>query len=311
MHAFTAPEAGSGKSMLVDVASMISSGREAAVVAQGKTEEEMEKRLGAALVAGDVLVSIDNCETPLGGELLCQALTQQLLKIRILGKSIIVEVPSNAAIFATGNNLTIVGDMTRRVIMCSLDAQCERPETREFDTKPLGMVKANRGEYVRAALTVLRAHHVANRPRQPGIVSLGSFEGWSDSVRSALIWAGEADPCKTMEKVRTGDPKREALAAVLQSWDTFIGPAQRVSVKDIIDNATSHIIGLYGKPVYENPAFREALLVVAADGGAVNSRRLGKWLSTINGRIVGGKKIVDDGILHGNALWKLVAKSWP
>jgi hypothetical protein len=53
LHAFTAPAAGSGKSMLVDLASVIATGREAGVISQGKTEEELEKRLGALLLAGD------------------------------------------------------------------------------------------------------------------------------------------------------------------------------------------------------------------------------------------------------------------
>jgi putative DNA primase/helicase len=41
--------------------------------------------------------------------LLCQALTQQKLNIRVLGASKNVETPVNAAMYATGNNLTIVG----------------------------------------------------------------------------------------------------------------------------------------------------------------------------------------------------------
>src|SRR6266446_8622334 len=76
LHAFTAPIRGSGKSLLVDVASMISAGHETPVMAQGRTAEEFEKRLGAALIAGDGTISIDNCEQPLGGDLLCQVLTQ-------------------------------------------------------------------------------------------------------------------------------------------------------------------------------------------------------------------------------------------
>ena len=123
---------GSGKSKLVDIASMIATGHEAPVISQGRTEEEMEKRLGAALIAGDTLISFDNCEQPLGGELLCQALTQPVLKIRILGKSVIVAVPTNAMFAATGNNLIIAGDMVRRTIVGTLDPRVERPETRTF-----------------------------------------------------------------------------------------------------------------------------------------------------------------------------------
>src|SRR5215471_2416863 len=107
LHAFTAPIRGSGKSMLVDVASVTSTGHETSVMAQGGDAEEFEKRLGAALVAGDGTISIDNCEHPLGGELLCQVLTQPRVTIRILGQSRKVDVLTNATLFATGNNLRI------------------------------------------------------------------------------------------------------------------------------------------------------------------------------------------------------------
>ncbi len=53
LHAFTAPVSGSGKSLLVDVVAMIATGRLAAVIAQGQLQEESEKRLAAALLAGE------------------------------------------------------------------------------------------------------------------------------------------------------------------------------------------------------------------------------------------------------------------
>lgn len=303
LHAFNAPVAGSGKSMLVDIASMIVSGRPAAVIAQGKTEEEMEKRLGAALIAGDALVSIDNCETALGGELLCQALTQPTLKIRVLGKSLNAEVPSNAAMFATGNNLTLAGDMTRRAIRCSLDPGVERPELREFDRDPVSTIHGDRGNYAAAALTILRAFHVAGQPQQTA--PLGSFVAWSRWVRDALIWLGEADPCATMEQVRDADPRLEALTMVVEQWQAVLGE-RRVSVKEVIDAAVEQRqTGFIGRPEFVHPDLREALLVVAGDGGAISSRRLGKWLAGNQNRIVDGMKIVSDGILTGIARWRL------
>ncbi|HKN27971.1 MAG TPA: hypothetical protein VJY34_08830 [Roseiarcus sp.] len=45
LHAFSAPEAGSGKSLLVDTASTLATGEVAPVTAQGANEEELEKRL--------------------------------------------------------------------------------------------------------------------------------------------------------------------------------------------------------------------------------------------------------------------------
>ena len=221
----------------------------------------------------------------------------------MLGKSLNAEVPSNAAMFATGNNLTLAGDMTRRAIRCSLDPGVERPELREFDRDPIATVEAARGDYAIAALTVLRAFHVAGRPQQT--TPLGSFVEWSRWVRDALIWLGEADPCATMEEVRGADPKLEALTMVIEQWQAVLGQ-RRVSVKEVIDAAVDQMPSSFGsRPEFIHPDFREALLVVAGDGGAINGRRLGKWLSANQNRIIDGMKIMADGVLVGIARWRL------
>lgn len=302
LHGFNAPTAGTGKSMLVDLASLIATARPAPVIAQGKSEEEMEKRLGAALIAGDVLIAIDNCEEPLGGELLCQTMTQTSLKVRILGQSVNAEVPSNAAIFATGNNLTFEGDMTRRALRATLDAGVERPELRAFDRDPLAMVTERRGDYVSAGLTVLRAFHIAGRPQQRA--PLGSFTDWSRWVRDALIWLGEADPCDTMEELRGADPKLEALTSVLEGWREVIG-LQPANVRDVIERATEQRPQLHGRTEFVHPEFREALLRAAGEGGAINGRRLGKWIGSHQNRIVGGLRLVNAGVSAGHTRWQL------
>jgi hypothetical protein len=306
MHAFTAPTAGSGKSMLVDLVSLIASGREAGVMSPGKTEEELEKRLGALLLAGDQVIAIDNCEAPLGGEFLCSMLTQAVVRARILGLSKAPELPSNAFVTATGNNLVLVGDMTRRAILCRLDPQQERPELRIFGSNPIEAVKADRGRYLNAALTVLRAHHVAGRPSQSA--ALGSFEAWSGWVRAALLWLDQDDPVKTMEETREMDPKLDALSAVTSQWQRVIGTAS-VSVRDVIDRATAQQattgFSVYGRPEYVAPDFREALLAIAGEGGAVNSKRLGKWLAAHHGRIVCGYRIARMGLSNGILRWRL------
>jgi hypothetical protein len=307
LHGFSAPTAGSGKSMLVDIASMIASGRQAAVYAQGKTEEEAEKSLGAALIAGDALISIDNCEHPLGGERLCQALTQKSLRIRILGQSLNVEVPSNASVFATGNNLTVLGDMTRRTLLCTLDPECERPETRLFDANPIDMIQRDRGSYAVAALTIMRAFHVAGRPRQnPPLPPLGSFEAWSGLVRDALVWAGAADPVTTMDKVRETDPKLQQLISVVDQWHHALGE-RSATVKDVIELAVRSTMNVFGRPEFINSDFREALLVVAGENGVINSRKLGKWLASNKGRVVNGLRLIGQSGHASMMTWRLLS----
>jgi hypothetical protein len=50
LHAFTSPVAGTGKSLLVDLIAVLATGRLMPVVAQGANDEELEKRLNAALL---------------------------------------------------------------------------------------------------------------------------------------------------------------------------------------------------------------------------------------------------------------------
>jgi putative DNA primase/helicase len=308
LHRFTAPIAGSGKSMLVDLASVIATGREAGVIAQGTSEQEFEKRLGALLLGGDPAIAIDNCEAPLGGELLCSMLTQQTVRLRILGRSEVPELPSNAFVTATGNNLVLVGDLTRRALLCRLDPKHERPELRTFATNPVQTAKTNRGRLVTAALTVLRAFHTAGRPRQND--QLGSFEQWSDWVRGALVWLGQADPVETMEAAREMDPRRDSLTAILTQWRNVIGE-EEVPVRVIIERAIEQQVAIGGgtlnasKAGYRHPDFREVLLVVAGVDGAINGKRLGKWLAGAQGRIVQGMRVVRGGLSAGVQKWRV------
>jgi hypothetical protein len=293
LHAFTAPAPGSGKSLLVDIAATLATGQLAPVIAQGRNEEELEKRLGAALLAGDAVISIDNCEYALAGSLLCQALTQQRLNIRLLGQSRHVEVPVNAAIFATGNNLAIVGDLTRRVLLCSIDPRCERPELRQFDTDVIKAIQANRGILVAAALTVLRAWHVAGD--RVDVSPFGSFNDWSHRIRGPLSWLGRADPCDTALKVRDRDPKRAALNAVLVQWREHIGIGRPYTVQQVI-NAAVNVVD-----------FHAALLSVAVAGNSsmVSNERLGRWFKKVEGQIVEGLTLSQEGVRTGYSTWCL------
>jgi hypothetical protein len=310
LHGFSAPVMGSGKSKLVDIACLIATGREAAVMSQGKTEEEFEKRIGSLLLAGETVIPIDNCEAPLGGEFLCTVLTQTVARTRILGRSEAPELPTNAMITATGNNLVLVGDLTRRAVLCRLDPQCERPELRRFEMDPLVEIKADRPMFLVAALTVLRSYWAAGRPELPH-APLGSFEAWSRRVRDAIVWLGFEDPVATMDALRKSDPALDALSAVMNHWAAVIGE-RKVGAREIIEEAASMAPstgGVFGAPRMEfrHSDFREALLAVAGDGGAINGRRLGKWLAAQQGRIVEGRRFCRIGLSGGSMQWQLQA----
>jgi hypothetical protein len=302
MHGFDAPVAGAGKSKLVDIANVLATGHEAGVTAQGEDREEAEKRLSTLLMRGDPIIAIDNCERPLEGDLLNQALTQVRVNLRILGQSRAVTVRCASLVTATGNNLVVKGDLTRRSVIARLDPKVERPELRQYDYDPIADAKANRGELVAAALTILRAYHVAGRPRRPH--RLQGFEQWSDTVRGALIWLGVGDPAGTMNRLRKSDPVLASLTAVLHAWHGAFG-FEPVTARTAIENAEK-----------SKPDLHDALMAVAGRGGKIDSRVLGNWLAHATDRVV---NLSDDlvaqpvamenwGLKQGVAQWRLTIR---
>jgi len=295
LHGFTSPVAGTGKSLLVDVASILAAGDTAAVISLGKNEEELEKRLGAALIAGDQIIALDNCSREVESTFLCQALTQQRLKIRMLGFSRHVDTPITTLFCATGNNLVIADDLTRRALLCRLDAGMERPELRSFKRNVLEVAHRERGKLVAAALTALRAWHVASSKIAIGVDPLGSFEDWSFRIRLPLLWLGYVDPCESVAAVRDNDPGRSLLIAVLEQWRRCLGVLSRYSVQQIIARAIPDI------------DFYNVLMAVAGDsgGGGLSNKRLGRWLSKNEGKIVGRLRLNKVAAPQGYTLWQV------
>ena len=318
LHGFDAPVAGSGKSMIVDIASILATGHEAGVTAYGNPEEG-EKRLSSILMRGDPIIALDNCEAPLEGMLLNQMLTQYQVELRILGQSRIVSAQTKATPTATGNGLIIKGDLTRRSVIGLLDPKCEQPELRAFDYDPIADAKQNRGELVAAALTVLRAYHVAGRPDKPP--PLQNFVPWSDTLRGAIIWLGQGDPVNTQARLRNADPARLALRAALSAWRDQFGDDPQ-STDGVIETANKTIATLEPGTLgairtHTHPALRSALLTVAARGGGIDPRMLGNWLSRSKNRVVnlnGDGEPKDEvalepgALLHGARRWKVVTR---
>lgn len=292
MHVTSAPVAGSGKSYIIDLAAAISIGQRAPVMAAGRDEAETEKRLVSALLGGQAIISIDNVNGDLGGDFLCQMIERPIVEPRVLGSSKLMRIESRATTFATGNNIHLVGDMTRRVVLCSLDPNMERPELRQFKKSPMDQVLSDRGKYVAAALVVARAYAAAGYPDQ--LPALASFEDWSRIVRSALVWLGKPDPVKTMEAARADDPTTSSLRAALVAWHGAVGSSPLTTGK-IIDAAKR--LDPLGNRI--NGDLYQALVDVAEErGGGINARKLGCWLARHRGRVVDGLKFVDEEDSH-------------
>jgi putative DNA primase/helicase len=289
MNFFRAHDVGSGKSFLVDLMSTVSRGRPCPVITIGKSVEEAEKRLGALVLEGVPLISLDNCSGNIGGDLLCQITERPLIRIRILGKSEAPECEWRGVLFATGNNVTLVGDMTRRGLIANLDPQVERPELRSFSFDPIERVLANRGAYIGAAITIARAYLAAGCPNVCG--PLGSYGGWSRIVRSPLIWLGEQDPVASMEQVRQEDPDRRALHGLIELWLENLQLNVGYTADEIRFRANVLADPEDGEPE-KRPALRQLLLEQAGTPrGEIDNKKLGNWLKSIIGRVYTGHRI--------------------
>ena len=299
MHASRAPTAGSGKSFLWDIVASISIGQLMPVMSTGKDTDETEKRLGAAMMAGQPLISVDNISGELGGDALCQIIERPVVDIRVLGRSERVRIEARGtSTFATGNNFVVLGDMCRRVITANLDTAMEQPELRQFAFDPVGRVLADRGAYIAAALTICRAYIVAGRPKLAP--KLASFEGWSDVVRSALIWLGKADPVTSMESSKAEDPERVELIEMMDAWERVIGLGgdDRSRLAEVILKGTAMVKdGLIGMLEPKNPDLYTALEAIAFRATGKRGQRpdahlLGNFLRRFKGRVIDGKRFM-------------------
>lgn len=311
-HVARAPVAGSGKSYLVDIAAVIATGQRCPVITAGKSEEEAEKRIGAVLLGGQSIVSIDNLNGELRGDALCQMVERPLVQIRVLGKSVLMRVESRATLFATGNNIVVVGDMVRRTLMMSMDADVERPENRTFKQRPVDIVLADRGRYIAAVLTIVRAYAQAGYPG--ALPPLASYDKWSLLVRSALAWLGMADPVLSMETTRSEDPELSALRDFINGWCEAGGLHVMRSPSEIIALAEQREYtqqdDTYQKPEaqgLQHPEFYAALTAIATGVRGPDPRKLGWWLGRQKNRQIDGLKIVGDRDSHTkNMRWRLI-----
>lgn len=300
MVAITAPTPGTGKSLLADIVAMVALGRQAAMLSLGDDEAETEKRLGSALLAGDSLIVADNIEAPLKSTLLCQLLTQPSVQVRMLGFSSLVTAPTNTTVIATGNNLAILGDLRRRVMLIRLDAKTERPETRAFARDALEHVRKRRGEIIRDALTIVRAYLEATCPAV-GTSPYGGFLEWDRMVRSPLVWIGLPDPLLPADCLRETDPDLETMRALFSAWRAVFGD-NGATVAEAIAASRRHTSRMDGDTDPLNPELRDA--IQAAAGDKLDSRRLGAWLRRHRDRIIDGLRLHQDKDRHEKvALW--------
>ncbi len=293
LFAFDAPAQRSGKSLLAESLGMLAVGRKPTAIGVAKDADEFRKAITSALREGQSIVNLDNLTHPLGSPDLARAITQSEYGDRLLGANQMLRLPTNLTWTVTGNNLTFHDDLPSRTLVCRIDAGVERPEERTFAISNLPVhLLDNRKSLVAAALTILRAFHIAGRPDQ-NLRPWGGFDDWSRTIREPLVWLGMADPCRSRERVLVNDPDRDLAITVLEAWSGSFRD-RAVTSGEVIRNA--------------GDSLKDALLQIAAnknDFTRVDARRLGAWCRSVEDRVFGGFRLARDGESGHAALWRV------
>lgn len=313
---FDAPAAGSGKTLLARCIGILATGHEASILPPAADEDEARKRLFSALREGRRVVLWDNVRDPLGNAALDAFLTADTFADRVLGVSEVASLPNRALFIATGNNLRLVGDTCRRVLVARMDAQSETPYARDFDFDPAEQTQRDRLALVVAALTIIRAHITAGRPKAAE-GRAASFEAWDDLVRQPLCWLAGlvrdhnergdddplpdlADPLEAARRAFDDDPETTKLVALLSAWFAAF------------DNVPTTLAGAIrralAQPTTDAPLF-DALDEVGGQGGKINPRIVARWIERNQGRIVAGLRIERGARSSAGPTWRVVRQS--
>src|SRR5262249_27900115 len=207
-----------------------------------------------------------------------QIAERPVIKIRILGRSEMPDCECHTALYATGNNVTFKGDMVRRGVVCNLEALDERPELRKFNRNTLRQAAGNRGTYVAAGLTIMRAYLAAGAPSVCG--PFGSYAEWSTMVRAPLVWLGEPDPVASVDTTQAEDPELADIRELFELCLDEFKPDTIYASASLIETASVAPAGFNSNPL------KQLLLRVAGDkDGDISAKRLGEWLHRNSGRV--------------------------
>ncbi|MFH0783216.1 MAG: hypothetical protein V2B20_14880 [Pseudomonadota bacterium] len=288
---------GSGKSYLCELITTFATPQRGTPTTFPPDDEECRKLLLAELLRAPAVIEFDNLTSDLvAHKSLCTVLTSEYMSGRILGVSKTATVNTRTLFLSSGNNVGPVQDMTRRCISIHLDPGCETPAARSF-TRPelVREVLRERGSYVSAALTIIRAWIVAGRPKT-ACKSLAGYGDWSELCRQPLLWLGMADPTASVFEAMADDPDREILGRLLNAWQSVFGKTAAM-VREAVKQAMLSVEG--------NIELCEVLHDIADDRGEINRRKLGWWIKRHAGRIVDGRRFLRSSGNRSAEAWKV------
>ena len=193
MVIYNANQPGSGKTLLAFMALVAVYG-EPVMANADEDPEELRKKLETACIEGKSYFMLDDMKD-LRSRAMNMLLTAGKVSARVLGKSETVEVPVEAQIFLTGNQLDVGADLARRSAVCELffagdplDRTFEKTITTEGLCEP-----ATRARLLAVLWAALRSWQ-ANGLRPSSARPRPSFEKYTELVGAIVENFGMVNP---------------------------------------------------------------------------------------------------------------------
>jgi hypothetical protein len=277
MFAVSARESSSGKSLLAECDSIIADGRPVDMMPFTGDEGEAKREILALLSRDDThAICLDNIKITLSSAAYEAMLTGSATVGREVGTSEVKRVVmSDAVWWATGNDLQIGPDMSRRCLLMKIYDRSGSPTQRRVSIDDLRTYCYDKRTWlVRACLVLLAGFTQAGAPQADHdcdgvpVADLASYGAWSDVVRQCVIWSGLPDPARALAS-RDAEVSSEKTASngLVMHWLRAFGAAPV--------RASAAVAALN-----KDPARYAALLNYLADHGLdrVNTRTLGSFV---------------------------------
>lgn len=287
--------AGTGKTLLSECLMLLVGAPLSALPLPESNSEEIEKRLFAKLLTGCAGLVLDNLTGVIESSALCAVLTSKEPEGRILGRSEVVRIQNRALFVLNGNNVTAGGDLFRRVLPITLDANSESPERRRFTFDPRALISQRLDAYRADLLSVLLTYQQQGAPIV-GTGAFGSFNEWEAVVRQCVCWlireglapAPMADPLGVLEQSKEEDPAHLQHVAILEAWHERYG-SRPIRVNELVEAMRNN-----GFPDASDDPLDVLLSetgVPPRGRGAFCGRYFGGWLKRHRGRVAAGLRL--------------------
>jgi hypothetical protein len=288
IHVCTKRLPGEGASLLMTVLMYPALGNSVARVPPPADESEWRRTLTSVLRSDPRTLLIDNARK-LDSGALAGAITSSVISDRIVGTSITASIPINCVWMATGIDLEMSEEITRRSVLIVLDSGTPHPSLREgFKIPQLQKwVRANRRILVVALLIIIQSWIDAGCP--PSRRKLGGFESYAAIIGGILENAGIDG----------------FLSAPSEYSYASLGlPASTVEFCREVYSQRGAGGGPFAAKEYLEQARRMGLISPDGDAAA-----LGRMFKRMTGRSFNGFSIEPRGRRENSSLWQIAHES--